>query len=71
MRKIVFVLVGLFAVLFVGGSMAFAQSSNSQKIVEVKKEDVINHDFFASGDEVIISGKVFGDAYVFAQKNCC
>lgn len=68
MSKIVFALVGFLFALFLTGSTIFAQSSNSQKIVEVKKEDVINHDFFASGDEVIISGKVFGDAYVFAQK---
>lgn len=68
MKKLVLVLFAFLLALFVAGSTVFAQSSNPQKIVEVKKEDVINHDYFASGDEVIISGKVFGDAYVFAQK---
>lgn len=68
MKKIVFVLIGFLVALFVTSSTVFAQGSSPQKIVEVKKEDVINHDFFASGDVVTISGKINGDAYVFAQK---
>lgn len=68
MRKIVFVLVGILVALFFTGNTVFAQDSKSQKITNVKNDEVISHDFFASGDTVIISGKVFGDAYVFAQK---
>lgn len=68
MKRIIVLFVAFLVALFASAGVVFAQSSNSQKIVDVKAEDVINHDFFASGDLVTISGKVNGDAYVFAQK---
>ncbi len=37
--------------------------SLSNKTVEVKKGEVVNHDLFAAGESVIISGTVNGDVY--------
>lgn len=40
-----------------------ATDSSSTKIVEVKKDEVINHDFFAAGSDVNINGLVNGDVF--------
>ena len=68
MKRIVVLLIVLVLMLAGSAGVVFAKNIESQKIVNVKKDEVLDHDFFASGDEVTISGKINGDAYVFAQK---
>ncbi len=68
MKKVLIVVAAFLLTLVVGTGVVFAQAIDSQKVVEVKKDEVVSHDYFASGDEVKISGKVDGDAFVFAQK---
>ena len=72
---LLFLLISFFALLTVPISAQkeplqitdFAQEEKSDsektKIVEVKRGEVINHDFFAAGESVTISGVVNGDVY--------
>lgn len=68
MKKFTVFIVSLLILLFGGAGVVSAQNNDPGKIVEVKKGDVINNDYFASGDLVTISGKVNGDVFIFAQK---
>lgn len=54
------------ALLFVPQTLAVenqATGSSDQKIIEVKKDEVIDHDFFAASSDVNISGLVNGDVF--------
>ncbi|MCX6725911.1 MAG: hypothetical protein NT052_01160 [Candidatus Shapirobacteria bacterium] len=65
--------IAIFLSFFLGLSFFFvpqtlaadkqATDSSNTKIVEVKKGEVINHDFFAAGSDVNISGLVNGDVF--------
>ena len=63
--KFIFFLLASFF-LFVLPPSAFAQTSsfNRQKIVILDKDQIVNHDYFTAGSQVIIDGTINGDAYV-------
>ncbi len=54
-------------IFFSAPGLALAANNNlaslSEKTVEVKKGEVVNHDLFAVGESVVISGTVNGDVY--------
>lgn len=68
MKKVIFVF--LFAILIgvVGATSVLAKEPNSQKIVTIARDTIVDSDYFASGDVVTISGTVNGDVYVLAEK---
>ena len=41
-----------------------ARGTNPPKIVMLEKNTIVNHDYFAAGDSITVSGTVNGDAYV-------
>ncbi len=43
---------------------AYAKGNIRQQHVVLEKNEIVNHDYFAAGDTVTISGTVNGDAYV-------
>ncbi len=63
-------LVFLLLFLLVGFPItAFAKgSSREERIVTLNKDQTINHDYFAAGDQVTINGTVNGDAYIAGGK---
>jgi len=63
MRRIIFFL-SSFLILLSLPTVILAQDSEKPQNFEVKKGEIINHDFFAAGDTVTISGVVNGDVYV-------
>ncbi len=52
----------LFPALFT--FQVFAKEPGKQTMVTLEKNEVVNRDYFAAGDTVIVSGTVNGDAYV-------
>lgn len=70
-RKITAIFVTLFLLTFVLGKTVFAQSStpepnnsSNQKNVVLPSSETVDHDYFAAGSSVTLSGTVNGDAYV-------
>ncbi len=61
--KRIFLLLGLILLLFFLPAVALAQDSQKPKNFEVKKGEVVDHDYFAAGENVTISGVVNGDVY--------
>jgi len=61
--KLLFSLLSLILLLLFLPTVALAQDSEKPQNFEVKKGEIINHDFFAAGDTVTISGVVNGDVY--------
>jgi hypothetical protein len=66
--KRVFLVLTLFTALFLLPGVVHAQLEFPQetKNIEVKEGEVIDHDFFAAGESVTISGIVNGDVYAGA-----
>lgn len=68
MKKIVLSIILLFTISFAVVIPAFAQDKDSQDkqitVVTLPKNETVNKDYFAAGNEVVISGTVNGDAYV-------
>jgi hypothetical protein len=62
MRRILFFLSLILLVLLLPTAV-LAQDSTRHPHFEVKKGEVINHDYFAAGESVTISGVVNGDVY--------
>ena len=61
--KRTFLLLGLILLLFFLPAVTLAQDSEKTKNFEVKKGEVIDHDYLAVGESVTISGVVNGDVY--------
>ena len=68
MKKILAFLLIFFAPFFVFKDQVLAtnqaSSSSQKKIIEVKKDEVIDQDFFAQGNDIKINGIINGDAYL-------
>lgn len=63
MRKIAILFLTLLTFVFV--PFAFAQENIRTKELSVlEKDEIINDDYFSSGEKVILSGEVLGDAYL-------
>src|SRR4030042_3865228 len=62
MRRIISFL-SLSLILFSLPIVVLAKDSEKPKNFEVKKDEVIDHDYLAAGESVTISGVVNGDVY--------
>lgn len=64
-RKVITILLLLIAPLLFFASIVFAQDKQQQNVT-LPKNEIINKDYFATGDTVTISGTINGDAYIAA-----
>lgn len=65
MRKFSFILVPVFLLLFSFVATIHAQSNlRRNEVVTLEKNEVVDNDFFAVGEKVVISGTVNNDAYI-------
>lgn len=64
MKSYIRLLIALLALPFLFVSPVLAKSAEEMKVVTLEKNVVVNHDYFAAGDSVVLSGTVNGDAYV-------
>jgi len=62
MRKLLYTFLAIFALGFVVTSQVYAKT-DKQEIISLSKNEVVDHDYFAAGDIVEISGTVNGDVY--------
>lgn len=63
MKKILLVAVSILVFAWFATPL-FAQDNSQKRQVVLEKGEIVNKDYFASGDSVTISGTVNGDAYV-------
>jgi cytoskeletal protein CcmA (bactofilin family) len=63
-KKITYVFVILFAVITFLPSVIFAANGSTPKNVTLAKDQTVNKDYFAAGNNVTLSGTVNGDAYL-------
>jgi cytoskeletal protein CcmA (bactofilin family) len=63
MRKSVFILAAA-VLLLLFPALVFAQTT---KVVTLSAGEIVNHDYFAAGDTVHVSGTVHGDVYAAGQ----
>lgn len=68
MKKFFLIIILFFSFFFFLPHLVLAQeatpSSVKPKLVEVKKGEIINRDFFAAAQEIIISGVINGDVFM-------
>lgn len=65
MRKILFAIAPIFLFLFIFVATISAQNNlRQEEVVTLSKNEVIDNDFFAAGEKVVISGTINNDAYV-------
>lgn len=62
MKRVLFLLFALFSIALVVALPVLAQEKNRNVILP--ETETVNHDYFAGGNQVRISGTVNGDAYV-------
>ncbi len=62
MKKVLFLLLALLSITLVIALPVLAQEKNRN--VNLPESETVDHDYFAGGDQVHISGTVNGDAYV-------
>ena len=63
-KFIFFFLASFFLFVLPLKTFAQANSFNRQKIVILDKNQIVNHDYFTAGSQVVIDGTINGDAYV-------
>lgn len=63
MRKLLFIFFSFFLISTIFTSFVFAQELRSSERAELRRDEIINNDYFTTGEAVIISGTVNGDAY--------
>jgi len=68
MKKLFLALLVIVGIGTIGATSVFAKEKDQKKTVVVSADSTVDRDFFATGDEVIISGTVNGDVYVLAGK---
>jgi hypothetical protein len=65
MRKITFIYIPLFILSFFMLHSAFAnRESDKRREIVLPKNEILDKDYFAAGDSVILSGTVNGDVYL-------
>lgn len=64
--KRAFALLVLILVLFILPITTWAQNNNGRKDIVLPKNEVVNKDYFAAGNSVLLDGTVNGDAYLAA-----
>ncbi len=65
MKRFFLIFLSILVLLFIPASI-FAQDSSETKNIILPKGEVVDKDYFATGDTITLSGVVNGDAYLFA-----
>lgn len=62
--KLLFAIFSMLSLLLVFTSGVFAANIERSEVVTLPQNEVINEDYFATGEKVVLSGTVNGDAYL-------
>ena len=64
MNKIFSIFIGLLALVVFATTQVEAMESQFSKSISISEEEIVDGDFFASGETVTIKGTINGDAYI-------